>query len=225
MLVSPNFLFRVEYALPDRDGIYQLDAYSRAARLSFLLWNSMPDNVLLLAAENGELYHREGLERQIERMLGSPKLEDGVRAFFWDMLAFDSFDTLIKDPNPVSGVHVPGSTGCRRADLAHNHRPPNYSRRRLSRSVYHSPYLFNTSPGGTVGYPIVSKQSQCDAGSLAGVRVCRGRSARRTAGTAQLCGVARPSRPDVTDLARKGLARELLCQEVPKPPQTWTSAS
>jgi hypothetical protein len=99
MLVSPSFLFiadRVE-ADPANKGRVRLDGYSRASRLSFFLWGSVPDDALLSAAEAGELYQRQGLERQVQRMLQSPKLVSGLRAFFNDMLAFEDFEKLEKD--------------------------------------------------------------------------------------------------------------------------------
>src|SRR5690606_36780844 len=73
------------------------DSYSKASRLSFLLWNSAPDARLLAAAEKGELHTVEGVAKQVDRMLTSRRLESGVRAFFTDMLGFDQFDTLAKD--------------------------------------------------------------------------------------------------------------------------------
>jgi len=54
--------------------------------------------MLLTAAENGELQTRKGLDKIVDTMLASPRLEDGVRAFFDDMLGFDDFDVLSKDP-------------------------------------------------------------------------------------------------------------------------------
>src|SRR5262249_5394405 len=39
----------------------------------------------------------QGLSKQVDRMLASPRLADGVRAFFVDMLRFDAFDSLSKD--------------------------------------------------------------------------------------------------------------------------------
>lgn len=100
MLTSPQFLFRIPVLEedPDRDGGYRLDAYSRAARLSFFLWNTGPDAELLRAAGAGELDAGRGFARQVDRMMASPRLEDGVRAFFSDMLRFDTFETLSKDP-------------------------------------------------------------------------------------------------------------------------------
>ncbi len=99
LLSSPQFLFRHEISEPDPNnpGQMRLDAYSKASRLSFFLWNTAPDPALLAAAENGELHTQAGVQRQVNRMLNSPLLEEGVRAFFTDMLEFDRFDTLAKD--------------------------------------------------------------------------------------------------------------------------------
>jgi hypothetical protein len=100
MLLSPEVLFIVEQAEPDPEhrGRTRLDAHSLASRLSFFLWNAGPDDMLLQAAESGELQTRKGLRRVVDTMLSSPRLEDGVRAFFDDMFAFDDFDVLSKDP-------------------------------------------------------------------------------------------------------------------------------
>jgi hypothetical protein len=99
MLESLQFLFRQESAEPDpaEPGAYRLDAYSKASRLSFLLWDTKPDAALLDAAASGALNTESGLTSQVDRMLASPRLEDGVRAFFTDMLQFDGFTTLSKD--------------------------------------------------------------------------------------------------------------------------------
>lgn len=99
MLSEPQFLFRQENfeADPERPGELRLDAYSKASRLSFFLWNAGPDRALLTAARKGELETAQGLVRQVERMITSPRLESGLRAFFADMLHFEDFDTLTKD--------------------------------------------------------------------------------------------------------------------------------
>lgn len=99
MLSEPQFLFRHENfeADPDRRGELRLDAYSKASRLSFFLWNAGPDRALLAAARKGELETPQGLARQVDRMIASPRLESGLRAFFADMLHFEDFGTLTKD--------------------------------------------------------------------------------------------------------------------------------
>jgi hypothetical protein len=97
MLVSPNFLFTIDSTEPDTKGGTRLDGYAKASRLSYFLWNTTPDDQLLTAAEKGALHDGKALSAEVERMLDSPKLEAGMRAFFNDMLAFDDFSKIEKD--------------------------------------------------------------------------------------------------------------------------------
>ena len=79
LLVSPNFLFRIERdpenAAPGT--VYRLDDVELASRLSFFLWSSIPDAELLDFAGRGQLKDPVVLERQVRRML------DDVRARLW----------------------------------------------------------------------------------------------------------------------------------------------
>jgi len=95
LLQSPDFLFVTENA--DAADSKTLDAFSKATRLSFLLWNSSPDDELLKAAESGALNSEQGLKAHVDRLMASPRFKGGVRAFFTDMLALDDFATLEKD--------------------------------------------------------------------------------------------------------------------------------
>jgi len=94
MLASPEFLFRIDAPAPGRG---EIDSYSKASRISFLLWNATPDDELLAAAGRGELDRPEGLARQVDRLMASPRYRAGVRAFFTDMLQLDELDELSKD--------------------------------------------------------------------------------------------------------------------------------
>ena len=99
LLVSPEFLFRVERASADPGDpkILRLSDYSLASRLSHFLWNTTPDDELLTAAEHAELASDAGLARQVDRLLASPRLEAGVRAYFADVLEFDALEDVSKD--------------------------------------------------------------------------------------------------------------------------------
>lgn len=98
LMQLPDFVFRSETAVPAADGKGRtLDSYSRATVLSYLLWNTTPDAELLRAAAQGELNTPGGLAKQVDRLLDSPRLEAGVRAFFEDLLQLDTFDTVSKD--------------------------------------------------------------------------------------------------------------------------------
>lgn len=100
MLVSPWFLYVVETAEadPHKAGGMRLDGTSRAARLSFMLWNSTPNTNLLDAAATGKLTDQGQLDGIVTKMVASPRFEQGLRAFFSDMLLFEKFDELAKDP-------------------------------------------------------------------------------------------------------------------------------
>ena len=102
LLLSPEFLFRVEVAEPDPNAPQRqrLTAASMASRLSYFLWNTTPDEELLAAAERGELVDDAGLARQVDRLLASPRLEAAVRAFFSDWYGFDEIEEGLvrKDP-------------------------------------------------------------------------------------------------------------------------------
>ena len=100
LLVAPDFLYvadamEADPGQPDRP---RLTGSAKAARLSFLLWNTAPDGALLDAAERGDLHSERGVREQVDRMLASPRLNDGIRAFFADMLGFDPGQAVAKDP-------------------------------------------------------------------------------------------------------------------------------
>ncbi|HEY8255485.1 MAG TPA: DUF1592 domain-containing protein [Rhizomicrobium sp.] len=98
LLQASDFVFRKEVALPAADKkSYTLDPYSRATRLSYLLWNTTPDHELLDAAQKGDLNTQAGIDKQVDRLMASPRLEVGMRAFFNDMMELDTFDTVSKD--------------------------------------------------------------------------------------------------------------------------------
>lgn len=100
IMLSPEFLLRIEHSEPDanRSGLYRLDAFSKATRLSYFLTNSTPDSELLRAAAAGELDTKKGRAKQVDRLIATPHFEAAVRDFFKDMLEFDLFDDLAKDP-------------------------------------------------------------------------------------------------------------------------------
>lgn len=80
VLVSPQFLFRTESANPNPEPRL-LDDYALASRLSYFLWGSTPDSLLLALARSGKLQDPEILTGQVARMLRNPKSFDFVQSF------------------------------------------------------------------------------------------------------------------------------------------------
>jgi len=75
MLVSPEFLFRVERdpANTPPQTNYRISDLELASRLSFFLWSSIPDDELVNLAVAGKLKDREILHAQVRRMLADAR--------------------------------------------------------------------------------------------------------------------------------------------------------
>jgi mono/diheme cytochrome c family protein len=73
VLVSPNFLLRIERDRPKEENAYLVNDHELATRLSYFLWASMPDAELFALADKGELGKPAVFESQVKRMLADPK--------------------------------------------------------------------------------------------------------------------------------------------------------
>jgi hypothetical protein len=91
MLQSPNFLFHLE-AGPDGGS----SGYDIASRLSYLLWNTMPDQALFEAAEKGALQTVEGRVQTARRMLDNPLARQALDQFFDEWLRLDRVVNAVK---------------------------------------------------------------------------------------------------------------------------------
>lgn len=103
ILCSPRFLTFVE-----KPGT--LDDHALASRLSYALWNSMPDKVLRSLADDGKLSDSKVFHDQVERLLKDPKSERFIESFTdqWlnlkeidftspDQRLYRTFDTVVQD--------------------------------------------------------------------------------------------------------------------------------
>jgi hypothetical protein len=89
VLKSPRFLYR------EMSG--RLDGYDVASRLSFGLWDSLPDQTLYEAARDGKLATPEEVAAQAERMVDDLRTRSKVREFFMQWLRVDLVPDLSKD--------------------------------------------------------------------------------------------------------------------------------
>ncbi len=101
MLQSPRFLYRVELSTGPggaaEGDVIALDGYELATRLSYLLWNSTPDDALLDAAADGALAEPEGIEQQARRLLADPRARAPVLDFHAQWLGVHHYEGLSKD--------------------------------------------------------------------------------------------------------------------------------
>ncbi|MCA9706242.1 MAG: DUF1592 domain-containing protein [Myxococcales bacterium] len=109
MLQSPYFIYRVEQSEEIVDGVIPLSAWEVASRLSYFLWNSMPDQTLLAAAAAGELETADQIRDHALRMLDSAKAVQVVERFHHQLLHVDKFASA--DPSPAFYPDAPADLG------------------------------------------------------------------------------------------------------------------
>jgi hypothetical protein len=97
LLQSPNFLYRFELGTPDSGKRFKLSDYEIASELSFMLWQTTPDDTLLAAARSGTLHEPAQVRAQVERMLASPRSKPVIRAFVFEWLGISAVTTVPKD--------------------------------------------------------------------------------------------------------------------------------
>ncbi len=125
-LQSPHFLYRVERPgthLPGRPGLALVSGHELAARLSYFLWGTTPDDELLAAADAGRLGTTEQIEMQARRMLADPRgrerLRDVADDFHSQWLQLAVAEAGAKDPKLFPGYDGRAVAGATRAFVKH----------------------------------------------------------------------------------------------------------
>jgi hypothetical protein len=91
VLEAPSFLYRLEL------GASTLTSWELASRLSYFLWESMPDDPLFEAAGSGRLASKADVLREARRMLADPKAREVVAHFNDQWLELGKLDWVVKD--------------------------------------------------------------------------------------------------------------------------------
>jgi mono/diheme cytochrome c family protein len=101
VLVSPNFLYRIERDPNPNDPseVHPVSNYELASRLSYFLWSSMPDEELLQLAAEKRLCQPEVLHAQVKRMLADSKANALVDNFAGQWLELRNLDSVHPDPD------------------------------------------------------------------------------------------------------------------------------
>jgi hypothetical protein len=98
MLVSPDFLFRIERDQPKATTHHRVNPLELASRLSYFLWSSMPDEELLKLAETGRLSTPAIFDAQVKRMLADPKASALADNFAGQWLETRNLDSIKPAP-------------------------------------------------------------------------------------------------------------------------------
>jgi hypothetical protein len=100
LLQSPDLLYRIERGEAEvAPGVVRLAGHEIAARMSYLLWASVPDAALVADAAAGRLRDPGHRGQVLERMLADPRARDGLAAMHRQWLGVESLQHLVKDRN------------------------------------------------------------------------------------------------------------------------------
>ncbi|MDZ4694986.1 MAG: DUF1592 domain-containing protein [Deltaproteobacteria bacterium] len=211
MLQAPSFMYRATVAVqgtnPSASSLYSL-----ASELSFFIWSTTPDDELLNAADSGELAVPAGVEKQVRRLLASPRALDSLESFHEQWMGL----TRIKAVSKNSDIH-PEFTADMRTSMLEEHR-------RFTRHVF-------TEGDGTLETLLLAPYSIVDARLATHYGITKGAPttgfARTNLPAEQRSGLltqagflAVQSLPDQPSPIHRGkfVRSRLLCQEVPPPP-------
>jgi mono/diheme cytochrome c family protein len=100
MLVSPEFLFRIERdpSPTDPEKTHRITDVELASRLSYFLWSSMPDAELMTLAETNKLHEQATLDAQLKRMMTDKKAAAFADNFAGQWLEVRNLDSITPDP-------------------------------------------------------------------------------------------------------------------------------
>ena len=204
MLQSPNFLFHVESGPDGKSTDYDI-----ASRLSYTLWNTMPDATLFGAAARGELRTPEGREAAARRMLADPKGRQALDEFFDEWLRFDRVINAVKgrgynEFTPELGVAMAEETKSLLHDLV-------WSDKNFMTALT-AQYSFLTDDLAAV-YGVPAPKGEFD-------RVEFPADVRRAGILGQGSFLASTAGPISTSPTARGIfiRERLLCQHIPPPP-------
>src|SRR5215471_13400994 len=205
MLQSPSFLFSLEETSDPK-----LKPYVTASRLSYALWDSMPDATLFESAARGALATPQGVETAARRMLADPRARRSLDEFVSQWMRFDRLLTAGKDrrryPNFNREVAAAMAEETRSfiSDLVWNDRD--------FMDVFTADYSFiNADLAEIYGVPAPAREFD---------RVKFPAESERAGLLGQSLFLALTAKPDDTSPTARGLfiREQFLCQHVSEPP-------
>lgn len=205
MLQSPEFLFRIENG---ENPAWR--PYEAASKLSYFLWDSMPDAALFRAAAKGELNTPAGFERVARRMLADRRAHRSVDEYVSEWLRFDRVLSAVKDRRaypqftPELAQAMTDETRRLIADAVWNNR--NFL------DIFTANYAFvNADLAGVYGVSAPAEEF---------AKVSFPATSDRAGLTGEAGFLSLTSKPGETSPTARGLfvREQFLCQRVPDPP-------
>ncbi len=105
MLQAPQFLYRAAVSQGQvQDGRRLLDDWEIASRLSYFLFDSMPDSTLFEKARAGQLRTEAQIEAQVARLLGDERVTSKLVSFHEQLWQFGRYSKIAPDADTYRGL-------------------------------------------------------------------------------------------------------------------------
>jgi Protein of unknown function (DUF1592)/Protein of unknown function (DUF1588)/Protein of unknown function (DUF1595)/Protein of unknown function (DUF1585)/Protein of unknown function (DUF1587) len=213
MLQSPDFLFRAELGSQTAGSasMRPYDDYELATRLSYLLWNTTPDDALLAAASRGELSTPAGLNSQAERLLADPRAKVALDNFHSERLSLDELGSLDKLPSVYAAGVDDALKAAMRDDVLDTIEDYTFGANTDFRDLFTSRVAFVDSKLAAIyGLPASTRKGRVELPT-------RG---ERVGILGKAAFLAVNAHTDVTSPTKRGkyIRERLLCQGIPAPP-------
>ena len=205
MIQSSNFLFRLEDTSEAK-----WKPFAAASRLSYALWDTMPDAALFAAAEKGELASPAGVKQHVRRMLDHPRAKVSLNEFISQWMRFDRILTASKEKRKYpmftreTAVAMTEEARLFVSDLVWNDRD--------FMELFTAPVGYvNSELAGIYQVPIPAQEFG---------KVTFSPSSERAGILGQALFLASTAKPDESSPTARGLfiREQILCQHVPDPP-------
>jgi len=104
-LQSPSFVYHIDVPQSGLAAAVAepVDAHAMASRLSYFLWNTMPDDELFARADDGSLLTPSGIEQEVKRMLAHDRAAATISLFHRQWLKVEGIETKAKDESVYPG--------------------------------------------------------------------------------------------------------------------------
>jgi hypothetical protein len=209
MLQSPQFLYRTELsATAGGDGLIALDSWEIASRLSFTLWDSMPDEPLFMEARANRLADVPTVRAAAERLVADQRALAKAVSFHAQALGFDRFARIAPDGDTYP--NVPTNFIGRVRDASERFVGEVYSTGGGIQEILTAPYAFADSELA----PLYGKSAGTDLTKIDFLPT------ERKGLLMQVGFLASNAYSIKTDPIHRGLfvLRNLLCRSIPDPP-------
>lgn len=212
---SPHFIYREELSNSVVNGKVPLGAYEVASKLSYAVLGSMPDDLLLAAADGNALSTPEQVGAQAKRLLATAAASESLWDFHDQLLVMRDFDNISKrDTFPGFGTGVADDL---KQEARHFIQDVVFGQQRGFTTLFSAPYTFaNQRVRGLYGL-----DNQAAGGSATDFMRLDLDPSQRAGLLTQIGFLAANGEQDTPNIIIRGvhIARKILCSPLPPPPK------